>query len=62
MSERTQKDRAEGKRRLNQAISEETHRRLKIHAAERGVTVQQAIEELLRKALDLPQQPKPCSV
>jgi predicted HicB family RNase H-like nuclease len=65
MSEPTKKPRSRTlnreRRRLNQEISAEVHRRLKSHAAERDQNLPEAIEELLRKALgmDPPQQCAP---
>lgn len=42
------------RKRLNQAIDEQTHRKLKAWAAENGLTLPDALDRLLRQALGLP--------
>lgn len=56
-----ERDQAKRTRRLNQPIPEDVHRALKAHAALKGQKIPDALEELLRQALDLPpRQGSPC--
>lgn len=55
-----EKDAARKMRRLNQPIPEEVHRALKSYAALNGKRIPEALEELLRKVLDVKDPPQSC--